>query len=153
MGLRSRFKDRLTRFLADTPAPSASAAPQAAAATPVARSSAPLSTATPGPAAPGPAASPGRPEVKPVSPEEQAKQDKIAAHFEKARRGVLQQIADRGGTASMADLHDYSERRYFIAHQAFSRMMEGFVSEGLIDFDHRVGEATLSERGRAYLAG
>lgn len=143
MGLRTRIKERLSGILgspAPTPARPAPAPPRPAAAAPAA------------PAAPtAPAARPAPPPPKPLSPEEQAKQEKIAAHFEKARRGVLQQLADKGGRSEMADMHDYSERRYFIAHQAFSRMMEGFVAEGLIDYEPRTGQATLTEKGRGWL--
>jgi len=64
---------------------------------------------------------------------------------------VLKNLAESGGAAEMADMHDYSEKKFFIAHQAFSRMMEGFVAEGLIDYDQRSGTATLTERGRAWL--
>ncbi len=151
MGLRSRIKDRLGGLLGREPEPAAGP-PR-----PQARTSAPEGPglgASARPSAPSPAAASqpaaAAPPPKPLSPEEQAKQDKIAAHFEKARRGVLAHLDKQGGSAEMADMHDYSERRFFIAHQAFSRMMEGFVSEGLIDYDSRTGVATITEKGRGY---
>ncbi len=145
MGLRARIKERLGGLLGS----SAAAAPASAPLTPQVRSSAPEGPGSPPPMRVAPAA-PSAPPPKALSPEEQAKQDKIAAHFEKARRGVMRNLVEVGGKAAMADMHDHSERRYFIAHQAFSRMMEGFVAEGLIDYDTRLGEATVTEKGRAF---
>lgn len=142
MGLRTRIKERLGGLLGNEPA-----APPPAPLRPVARSSAPETGQAPTAARP---ATPAAPQ-KALSPEEQAKQDKIAAHFEKARRGVLRNLAERGGAADMADMHDYSEKKFFVAHQGFSRMMEGFVAEGLVDYDARTGATTLTERGRTYI--
>ena len=145
MGLRSRLKNKLMDLVGPAPAPTP------APAVPVARSSAPPTAPTP--AAPAtPAATAARPAVAkaPLSPEEEAKQAKIAAHQEKARKGVLKYLLDKGGSAEMADMHDYSERRYFIAHAGFRRMMEGYVADGLIDYSPTTGVATLTEHGRAY---
>ena len=40
---------------------------------------------------------------------------------------LRQRCADAGGRASLADMHQHSEMRYFIGHQKFSQMMEGLV--------------------------
>jgi hypothetical protein len=77
---------------------------------------------------------------------------KAVKHFEKTRKAVLQYVIDQGGVASMGDMHDYSERRYFIAHRKFSDLMEGIVGEGLVDYDEAGGEASITEAGQAYLA-
>ena len=65
---------------------------------------------------------------------------------------MLAKLAELGGQAPLGDLHDFSERRYFIAHRKFSDLMEGVVAEGLVDFDHAAGVATLTDRGRAAVA-
>jgi hypothetical protein len=77
---------------------------------------------------------------------------KAVKHFEKTRKAVLQFVIDQGGVASMGEMHDYSERRYFIAHRKFSDLMEGIVGEGLVDYDEATGEAGITEAGQAYLA-
>ena len=141
MGLRTRLKERLGGLLGNEPA-----APPPTPPRPVARSSTPEAGQAPAAARPAPPAAP----PKALPPEEQAKQDKIAAHFEKARKGVLKHLAEGGGTMSMADMHDFSERRYFVAHQGFSRMMEGFVAEGLISYNTAIGEATITDSGRSF---
>ena len=151
MGLRSAIKDRVKGVLGlrAEEAPVASAAPRARssaveASAPTAPASAEAARAAPPPPAPLP--------PKALSPEEAEKQAKIAAHFEKARKGVLKHLAEGGGRMSMGDMHDYSERRYFVAHQGFSRMMEGFVAEGLIDYNAAIGEATITDAGRDFFA-
>lgn len=151
MGLRSAIKDRVKGALG-LGAPAEAARPAA----PMARSSAvessaPTAPASATPEAPRPAAPPPPP-PKALSPEEQEKQAKIAAHFEKARKGVLRHLAENGGTMSMGDMHDFSERRYFVAHQGFSRMMEGFVTDGFIAYNHAIGEATITDAGRSFSA-
>ena len=76
---------------------------------------------------------------------------KAAKHFERTRRAMLKFVVDQGGTASLADMHDRSERRYFIGHKRFSTLMEGLVDEGLIDFDHATGTAAITAGGRGYI--
>ena len=76
---------------------------------------------------------------------------KAAKHFERTRRAMLKFVVDQGGTASLADMHDRSERRYFIGHKRFSTLMEGLVDEGLIDFDHATGIAAITAGGSRYI--
>jgi hypothetical protein len=84
---------------------------------------------------------------EPVSEERQK------AFFEKARKGVLTWLAKRdGASATLGDLHDHSSERYLIAHQGFSKMMESFVDEKLVDYDRATMTATLTDAGRAFIA-
>ena len=76
---------------------------------------------------------------------------KAAKHFERTRVAMLKFVVDQGGTAGLADMHDLSERRYFIGHKRFSTLMEGLVEEGLIDFDHGANLATVTANGKAYI--
>ena len=57
------------------------------------------------------------------------------------------------GEATLAEMHDFSERRYFIAHKKFSDLMESMIEEGQIDYDHGEGRATLTDKGKAYVEG
>ena len=98
---------------------------------------------------------PAEAESTPDAEEEDAKAAEMAAkaakHFEKTRVTMLKFVVDQGGTASLADMHERSERRYFIGHKRFSLLMEGLVEEELIDFDHATGVATITADGQAYI--
>ncbi|MFQ5932914.1 MAG: hypothetical protein ACE5MM_10955, partial [Nitrospiraceae bacterium] len=76
--------------------------------------------------------------------------EKQKAFFERARKGVLTWVSDQGGSASLGEMHEYSERKFLIAHQGFSQMMESLVNEGLVTFDHGTGTATLTDAGRKF---
>ena len=78
--------------------------------------------------------------------------DKQKAFFEKARQGVLKYLADKGGTLTMNELHEYSLNRYLIQHQSFSKMMETFVDEKLVDFDWATMQATITDAGKDFAA-
>ena len=83
----------------------------------------------------------------PVSEERQK------AYFERARRGVLAWLAGRdGAAATLAEMHEYSSGKFLVAHQGFSKMMESFVDEGLVDYDSETGTATLTEAGGTFIA-
>ena len=71
--------------------------------------------------------------------------------LERARLGVLKFVSDRGGSARLGEIHEFSEKKYLIAHRGFSRLMESVVSEGLMEFDGSSNTATLTEAGRAAL--
>ena len=80
---------------------------------------------------------------------EPVSEEKQKAYFEKARRGVLGWLAKReAGAATLFDMHEHSSGRYLVAHQAFSKMMESFVAEKLIDYDEATRTATITEAGR-----
>ena len=80
-------------------------------------------------------------------PKQLARQER---HRHKTQRGVLKKLDELGGTAEMADMHDFSERRYFVAHRAFSSMMEFYLEDSLIRFDADTGVMEITETGRAY---
>ena len=85
--------------------------------------------------------------AEPVSEERQK------AYLEKARRGVLTWLSKReGATAELAEMHTHSAEQFLIAHQGFSKMMESFVGEGLIDYDQGTMTATLTDAGRRFIA-
>jgi hypothetical protein len=69
----------------------------------------------------------------------------------RAKRGTLQFVLDAGGQSVLGDMHDHSERRYFVAHRGFSRLMEEMTDEGLLDYNHGTGEALLTQAGRDWL--
>jgi hypothetical protein len=79
-----------------------------------------------------------------------AKFEKIVA---KAKLGVLKHVLDTNadGRMSMADMHDHSERRYFIAHRSFSDLMETWIGEGLVTYDAETGAVTVTDAGRAFV--
>jgi len=147
MGLRTRMKTRVKQMLG-RPQPTPSARP-AAPVPPPAPTAAPAPTpqaAPPRAAAPVPAVP--KPAADAPTSEEALKEAKAAHHFEKTRRAVLRFIEEQGGEAGLAEMHDYSERRYFVGHKRFSDLMEGLVAESLITYDHGSGRAALTEAGR-----
>ena len=73
------------------------------------------------------------------------------ALFEKARKGVIKFLDDKG-QATLAELHDYSLNRYLIQHQAFSRLMETLVNEKLVEYDFTKDVATVTEAGKKFVA-
>lgn len=86
--------------------------------------------------------------TEPVSEERQK------AFFEKARKGVLTWLAKRdGASATLHEMHEHSSERYLVAHQGFSKMMESFVAEKLVDYDRETTTATLTDAGRSFIAG
>jgi hypothetical protein len=83
--------------------------------------------------------------TEPVSEERQK------AYFDKARKGMLAWLAKQeGAAATLGDMHEHSSQRFLIAHQGFSKMMESFVAEKLIDYDEATSTATLTEAGRRF---
>ena len=86
------------------------------------------------------------PETKAAADEEKARKFR-----ERAKRGVLKLLAEKNGHTNLAELHDFSERKYFIAHRSFSRMMEEFVEENHILWDATAGMATLTDEGRRFM--
>ena len=86
-----------------------------------------------------------------MSSQSQDMDEKQNQFFEKARKGVLKFLLDQGGKLNMGQLHEHSMTKYFIQHQGFSRMMETFVDQGLVDYDYATQEVTLSELGREFV--
>ena len=83
---------------------------------------------------------------------EQELDEKQKQFFEKARKGVLKFLLDKGGKLNMGELHDYSMNKYFIQHQRFSQMMETFVNEALVEYDFASQDVTLSELGQKFVS-
>ncbi len=153
---------------ASTAPASASTAPASASTAPVSASTAPASPSTasasastaapplkplPGLPAPEPRAARA---AEPVSdkPSEAAKPspaERQARHWERTRKGLLRFIHERGGSATLHELHEHSESTYFVAHVSFSRMMEELTGGGQLSYDHDTATATLTEAGRAEL--
>ena len=77
--------------------------------------------------------------------------EKILKHRRRTKIALLKLTVKSDGTASLGDLHDLAEKRYFIAHKAFSDLMEEMVAEGLFLYDWNAGEATLTELGREWV--
>ena len=77
--------------------------------------------------------------------------EKIAKHRKRTKVALLNLSQKSGGTASLGDLHDLAERRYFIAHKAFSDLMEEMVAEGVFLYDWSAGEATVTELGKEWI--
>ena len=164
MGLRSKIKGRLRRLIrpgegsvrievespAQQPAEQRKASPPPAG-TPPKASPPPAGTppkASPPPADPPPKASPPPADTPPKAAIDP---DKVARHLERTRKGLLRFLDKNGGEAGLAELHDHSERRYFIGHQKFSQLMEGMVMDGLVDYDWDLQQAKLTDSGRESL--
>ena len=82
---------------------------------------------------------------------EAEKEAKLKAFFERARKGVLTFLDEKGGSLPMGELHDHSLKKYFIQHQGFSRMMETFVDEELVEFDHMTQVTGLTVKGKEFI--
>lgn len=177
MGIRRRLKTRLKSLLgrpeparsesAAPPPPARPAAPKAAVAPKAAKPARPVAPKPAKPAAPKPSASatpkappkvPGKPQPlpeprQPTAEEEALKQKRIARAIARARKGCLTYLRDHEGSCGLGELHDHSERKYFIAHRSFSNLMEDLTGDGVVDYDDMTGEVTLTEAGRQELAG
>ncbi len=148
MRKRDRLKNRLRRLMGE---PTEAQSPVAV--TPAPTPPPPVQVAPPTPVAPPkPVPAPEAAVEPPPDPKAEEMAKKAAKHFEKTRVAMLKFVIEQGGEASMADMHDLSERRYFIGHRRFSDLMEGIVGEGLIDFDHATGVAQITDAGAAYVA-
>jgi len=83
--------------------------------------------------------------------DESSKEEKQKALLERARKGVLKFLGEKGGKLTLGDLHDYSMSRYLIQHQSFSRMMETYVDERLVDYNDHTQDVILTEAGRQFI--
>lgn len=83
--------------------------------------------------------------------QEQEKEAKLKEFFERARKGVLKYLDDKGGVLSLSDLHDYSLKTYFIQHQRFSMMIETFVEEELATYDHQSENIFITDKGKEFV--
>ena len=91
-------------------------------------------------------------ESEPANTQPPSEQDeKILKHRRRTKVALLKLTDKSDGTAPLGDLHDLAERRYFIAHKAFSDLMEEMVAEGLFLYDWSAGEATITELGKEWI--
>jgi hypothetical protein len=169
MGLRDRLVNRVRKVLgkdaalpaAAPAAPPAAVAPSAAAtptpsAPPSAAAAPTPSAAIARPASPSAAARAAPPSSTPTAsaasaaPEDPAeKAAKVEKARNRARKGVLLHIDKQGGSLPMSDAHDYSERRFFIAHRGFSDMMGWWLESDYIRYEE--GVVHLTDSGRAFM--
>lgn len=136
------------------PPPQAATATPAPASTPLPALPKPPALRPPGAAAGASTASPERTkaaggatlasERAATSPEDRQKQ-----HWDRTRKGILRFVHEHGGKAGLRELHEYSERTFFVAHVGFSRLMEELTDEDLLDYDHDTAVAALTDAGRA----
>ena len=85
---------------------------------------------------------------KPKDAEPLSEKDaKILKHRKRTKVALLKLIQKKGGTASLGDLHDLAEKRFFIAHKAFSDLMEEMVAEDIVHYDWSSQEATITQNG------
>ena len=82
---------------------------------------------------------------------EEDKEAKFQELFERARKGVLKHVDEKGGSLPMGEMHEYSLNTYFIQHQRFSQMMETFVEEELISYDEASQVSTITEKGKEFI--
>ena len=83
--------------------------------------------------------------------DEAEKEAKFKVLLERARKGVLKHVIDKGGSLSLEAMHDYSLNTYFIQHQRFSQLMESLVGDKLVDYDSGTQVSTVTEVGRAFV--
>jgi hypothetical protein len=83
---------------------------------------------------------------------ERVSEEKQRAYQERVKKALLRWMADRGGSAPLRELHDHSEQKYLVGHQGFSKLMEGCVDGGLVEFDRSTGIFSLTDAGRAAAA-
>ncbi len=76
---------------------------------------------------------------------------KFKEFFERARKGVLKHLNDKGGVLNISDLHDHSLTTYMIQHQRFSMMMESFVNESLATFDNATEDVIITDKGKEFI--
>ena len=86
--------------------------------------------------------------IQPFSDEQIKRQQEF---FNRARKGVLKYLNDKGGVLNMTELHDYSMNTFFIQHQGFSRMMETFVNEALVTYDAQSQDTFITESGKKFV--
>ena len=76
---------------------------------------------------------------------------KVAKHLQRTKKGILKFVEKNGGTCGLADMHDHSEKRFFVGHRKFSDLMEGMVEEGLLSYSWESQEAMITQEGREWI--
>ena len=80
----------------------------------------------------------------------QEQEAKIKEFFERARKGVLKRLNDKGGVMPLGNLHDYSMNTFLIQHQRFSQMMESFVNEDMVSYDQETQDVLITDKGKEF---
>ena len=150
MGIRRKIKDRIKRFAGINTASEVKteAQPMPVASTPASEPKTIASTpenVVPEKETKAPAPSPKEESDSTVDAA------KVAKHLARTRKGILKFVVKQGGTSSLADMHDHSERRFFVGHKKFSDLMEAMVDEGLLLYSWEQQEATITDVGREVL--
>ncbi len=83
-----------------------------------------------------------------AAPDSQRSTEKIM-DIEKTRNGILSCLQKKGGTLAMSALHGYSKLIHQVAHQEFSEVMEGLVSDELVVFED--DNFILTEKGLYFI--
>lgn len=154
MGLRSRIKGRIKKALGtpeEAPQPAAPSPAPAVRTTAQTAEHAPTSTSKPESAQKKVTVARASPKTDSGDGRKPISEDKVKKHMLKTRKGVLKFVHDNGGSATLAEMHDYSERRFFVAHKKFSDLMEAMIADEQIDYNAAESVATLTETGKDYL--
>ena len=80
-----------------------------------------------------------------LTPEAQEKQ---RLFIERARKGVLKLILDKGTPVDLGTIGDFTLQKFFIQHQALSRLIEGLIEDQLLAHNEDAGEFSLTEQGK-----
>ena len=98
-------------------------------------------------------ASPMKDNVKePVLSEEEKKQQAADKHLAKTKKGLVKKVSDLGGATTLPELHDYSEKRFFVGHKRFSDLMEEMISEDLLCFSYEDSSIVLGTKAKDFLS-
>ena len=63
----------------------------------------------------------------------------MAADIKTTRRTkILVHLHENGGSMAIGPLHDWSGLKLLAAHQAFSELMEGLTTDGLVSWDGQI---------------
>ena len=89
---------------------------------------------------------------EPVLSPEEKKAQAAAKHLAKTKRGLVQKVSDLGGATTLPELHDYSEKKFFVGHKRFSDLMEEMIAEELILFSYEDSAITLGAKAKEFLS-
>jgi len=90
--------------------------------------------------------------LEPVLSPEEKKERAAAKHLAKTKKGLVQKVSDLGGTTTLAVLHDYSEKKFFVGHKRFSDLMEEMIAEELICFSYEDSAIKLGVKAKEFLS-
>ena len=79
-------------------------------------------------------------------------QEKQRLFIERARKGVVKFVSEKNAPVDLDMLHDFTFQKFFIQHQALSRLIEGLIEDGLLAHNEEAGEFYLTDQGKALAA-